>query len=160
MKKLSINCQAELVIDNQCIKRFVQDEYDQFLNTCSKFEDALDSDTAYSAVVSAARQIVHIPNDGSPAVVLTAAKKKPSVIVPTSAELKAIAEALAHVQVAAYNKGVYLNIGYEYNHYNTGFRFGLPGDCFEVKLSEQGMKMAEMLKLENYPRLTTDVDFS
>lgn len=149
MSTLSINCQSDLVIDNQFVKDLVPDEYQKFQQLYEKTE--LEDRNAYMLVALSVRDIV-VFNDQAQILPV-------SFIQPVPKELKPLIKALANVQAAAYNKGVYLNVGYEYNQYRTGICFGLPSDCFQVSFTKRGTQMAKLLKLNISPRLTTDVDF-
>lgn len=154
MSKVSINCQSDLVIDNQFVKDLVPEEYKKFQQLYEKTE--LEDSNAYMLVALSVRDIV-VFNDQ--AQILPVSKISPKFNQPVPKELKPLIKALAKVQAAAYNKGVYLNVGYEYNPYRTGICFGLPSDCFKVSFTKRGSQMAKLLKLNNSPRLTTDVDF-
>lgn len=154
MSKVSINCQSDLVIDNQFVNDLVPDEYKKFLQLYEKTE--LENRDAYMLVALSVRDIV-VFNDQ--AQILPVSKIRPKFNQPVPKELKPLIKALAKVQAAAYNKGVYLNVGYEYNPYSTGICFGLPSDCFKVSFTKRGSLMAKLLKLNTSPRLTTDVDF-
>ena len=154
MSKVSINCQSDLVIDNQFVKDLVPDEYKKFQQLYEKTE--LEDQNAYMLVALSVRDIV-VFNDQ--AQILPVSKISPKFNQPVPKELKPLIKALAKVQAAAYNKGVYLNVGYEYNPYRTGICFGLPSDCFKVSFTKRGSQMAKLLKLNTSPRLTTDVDF-
>lgn len=154
MSKVSINCQSDLVIDNQFVKDLVPEEYKKFQQLYEKTE--LEDSNAYMLVALSVRDIV-VFNDQ--AQILPVSKISPKFNQPVPKELKPLIKALAKVQAAAYNKGVYLNVGYEYNPYRTGICFGLPSDCFKVSFTKRGSQMAKLLKLNISPRLTTDVDF-
>lgn len=149
MSTLSINCQSDLVIDNQFVKDLVPDEYQKFKQLYEKTD--LEDRNAYMLVALSVRDIVIFDDQAQVLPV--------SFIQPVPKELKPLIKALANVQAAAYNKGVYLNVGYEYNQYRTGICFGLPSDCFQVSFTKRGTQMAKLLKLNISPRLTTDVDF-
>lgn len=150
MSKISINCQSDLVIDNQFVKDLVPDEYKKFQKLYEKTE--LEDRDAYMLVALSVRDIVIFLDQAH---ILPVSK----IRQPVPKELKPLIKALANVQAAAYNKGVYLNVGYEYNQYRTGICFGLPSDCFKVSFTKRGSQMAKLLKLNISPRLTTDVDF-
>lgn len=154
MSKVSINCQSDLVIDNQFVNDLVPDEYKKFQQLYEKTE--LENRDAYMLVALSVRDIV-VFNDQ--AQILPVSKIRPKFNQPVPKELKPLIKALAKVQAAAYNKGVYLNVGYEYNPYRIGICFGLPSDCFKVSFTKRGSLMAKLLKLNTSPRLTTDVDF-
>jgi hypothetical protein len=154
MSKVSINCQSDLVIDNQFVKDLVPDEYKKFQKLYEKTE--LENSDAYMLVALSVRDIVIFLDQAH---VLPVSKIRPKFTQPVPKELKPLIKALANVQAAAYNKGVYLNVGYEYNQYRTGIRFGLPSDCFKVSFTKRGSQMAKLLKLNISPRLTADVDF-
>ena len=154
MSKVSINCQSDLVIDDRFVKDLVPDEYKKFQKLYEKTE--LEDQNAYMLVALSVRDIV-VFNDQ--AQILPVSKISPKFNQPVPKELKPLIKALAKVQAAAYNKGVYLNVGYEYNQYRTGICFGLPSDCFKVSFTKRGSQMAKLLKLNTSPRLTTDVDF-
>lgn len=150
MSKISINCQSDLVIDNQFVKDLVPDEYKKFQKLYEKTE--LEDRDAYMLVALSVRDIVIFLDQAH---ILPVSK----IRQPVPKELKPLIKALANVQAAAYNKGVYLNVGYEYNQYRTGICFGLPSDCFKVSFTKRGSQMAKLLKLNISPRLTADVDF-
>ena len=154
MSRLSINCQSDLVIDNQFVKDLVPDEYKKFHKIYETTE--LEDSNAYMLVALSVRDIV-VFNDQ--AQVLPVSKITPKFNQTVPKELKPLIKALANVQAAAFNKGVFLNVGYEYNQYRTGICFGLPSDCFKVSFTKRGTQMAKLLKLDRSPRLTTDVDF-
>lgn len=159
--KYTIHSHSDFVIDSKCVEKLVPAEYKKFWELYENTD--LESGDDYGKVTLLAREFVHQgPTDenGNPTISVRNSIPKgsrPSGDVPEN--MLKLAKALAKVKVAAYHKGVHLVVGYEYNRYRCGFRFGLPSNCYRVSVTKRGKEMLDILRPEDTPLLTSDVCF-
>lgn len=156
-KEYPIHNQADLVIDSECVKKLVPVQYRKFQKVLS--ETKLNCPDDYGLTALSVDDCLKYPGyDNATMSVKRNVKEvfKFNARVPDA--LLKLAKALAAIKAAAFNKKIWLNIGYECTDDGTKFRFGLPTNYYDVKFNHVGKNAVCALNPTEI-RLTTDVCF-